>query len=118
MGLGESTIVTVTIGTREDSAEHLVGARAVKRPSSVTRPVSAVPEGLRVHDLQHLSASLLIRASQDTRTVPAGMRHESATTTLDTDACLRPETEESAPAAIAAGADSIRTGGAAATFSS
>ena len=83
--------------------------------SLAQRDVSAAQ--LRIHDLRHYFASLLIVSGLDIKTVQARLRHASAKTTLDTYGHMWPDKDESSRAAIAkimtaredSLADSLRT---------
>ena len=44
---------------------------------------AAVPDGLRIHDLRHTAASLLIASGANIKAVQSQLGHKSATTTLD-----------------------------------
>jgi len=62
--------------------------------------VDGLPEGFVFHDLRHYLASLLIASGADIKTVQARMRHELASTTLDTYGHLWPDTDESTRTAL------------------
>lgn len=75
--------------------------------------VADLPAELRIHDLRHYFASLLIASGLDVKVVQSRLRHAPAKTTLDTYSHLWPDKDESARAAVgdvfAARADSLRT---------
>lgn len=93
-----------------------VGPWQIDRAMRAVREGIGLPEGFRFHDLRHFYASLLIADGANVKVVQARLRHASAKTTLDTYSHLFPDTEESTRAAVgaalAARADSLRTGGA------
>ncbi|ORW86916.1 integrase [Mycobacterium sp. IEC1808] len=84
--------------------------------------IEGLPEKFVFHDFRHYFASLLIADGADVKTVQARMRHEHATTTLNTYAHLWPDTDESTRTTVAkvftarvaadAPADGLRTDGA------
>jgi len=57
---------------------------------------ASLPETLRIHDLRHTCASLLIAQGADVKTVSEQLRHASITITLDTYGHLFPEQRDSA----------------------
>lgn len=75
-------------------------ARAAVIAQDVEAGRTPLPGEMRLHDLRHYLASLLIHAGCDVKTVQARLRHESATTTLRVYAHLWPDADESARAAI------------------
>lgn len=84
--------------------------------------IDGLPEGFGHHDLRHYFASLLIADRHDIKTVQPRMRHETASTTLDTSTHLWPDADESTRATVGnvirarmdssgeATADQLRTG--------
>lgn len=79
------------------------GPWTIERAVRAARPgTSGLPEGFSYHDLRHYFASLLIADGADIKTVQARMRHESATTTLDTYGHLWPDADESTRSAVGA----------------
>ncbi len=98
----------------EQPTGEQVGPWQIDRAVREVRVACGLPEGFRFHDLRHYYASMLIAAGSDVKVVQARLRHASAKTTLDTYSHLWPDTEESTRAAvgaaIAARADSLRTG--------
>jgi integrase len=98
----------------EQPTGEQVGPWQIDRAVRAVREAVGLPEGFRFHDLRHFYASMLIAAGSDVKVVQARVRHASAKTTLDTYSHLWPDTEESTRAAvgaaIAARADSLRTG--------
>ncbi|WP_343047947.1 tyrosine-type recombinase/integrase [Cellulomonas humilata] len=101
------------VGHRDDPGER-VGRWQIDRAIRATREAAGLPAAFRFHDCRHCYASLLIADGADVKVVQARLRHASATTTLNTYAHLWPDTEESTRAtvgaAMAARADSLRTG--------
>ncbi|WP_034661334.1 site-specific integrase [Cellulomonas sp. KRMCY2] len=99
-----------SLKARAEEAEQQPKAKPADIEAARAR---ALPEGFRFHDLRHFYASLLIASGADVKVVQARLRHASAKTTLDTNAHLWPDTEESTRAAVgaamAARADSLRT---------
>jgi integrase len=51
---------------------------------SARRKVPGLPDGFRLHDLRHFSASLLIDNLLSVKEVQARLRHKKSATTLDT----------------------------------
>jgi integrase len=98
-------------------------SRPVARYTSETAFVNArdtvegLPRGIRIHDLRHYFASLLIASGLDVKVIQARHRHASANTTLYVYPHMWPDKDESARAAVAAVftaradalADSLRT---------
>ena len=85
--------------------------------STVWRPaveVTGLPDGTTFHDLRHFYASLLIAHGESVKVVQARLGHATAAETLDTYAHLWPDSEDRTRAAVdsalAAPADSVRTG--------
>lgn len=64
--------------------------------------VAGLPDGFRFHDLRHYYASALIAHGADVKVVQTRLRHESATTTLQTYTHLWPDRDESTRAVVAA----------------
>lgn len=109
-------------GKAGEKATHVV-TDELGRPTSpwaieralraVRESVEGLPAGFRFHDLRHHYASTLIDAGLSVKVVQSCLRHQSATTTLNTYGHLFPDTDESARAAVAAAlaarADSVRT---------
>lgn len=62
-------------------------AESYKRPSRSEHVnptyLLAVPEGLRIHDLRHTCASLLIAAGANPKAVQAHLGHSSISVTMD-----------------------------------
>ncbi|MCX4095348.1 tyrosine-type recombinase/integrase [Nocardia sp. alder85J] len=76
--------------------------RIEKAIRGVRPAVGGLPPKFSFHDLRHFYASALIAAGSNIKVVQARLRHESATTTLDTYGHMWPDTDESSKAAIAA----------------
>ena len=58
------------------------------------------PAGVRLHDLRHYYASLLIRHGESVKVVQARLGHASAKETLDTYSHLWPDSDDSTRAAV------------------
>lgn len=58
------------------------------------------PAGVRLHDLRHYYASLLIRHGESVKVVQARLGHASAKETLDTYSHLWPDSEDRTRAAV------------------
>lgn len=71
-----------------------VGPWMIQREIRAVREELGLPEGFRLHDLRHYYASMLIAGGADVKVVQARLRHEKATTTLNTYSHLWPDTEE------------------------
>lgn len=108
---GSGTLVVNAFG-RPASPKYVNAEFAAARAT-----VEGLPEGIRIHDLRHYYASMLISAGLDVKSVQARLRHKSAKTTLDIYGHLWPDSDESSRAAVAAvfaerpeiPADSLRT---------
>lgn len=111
--------MVVTSGSGAKPCGPWIIERAVR---AVRSGIAGLPEGFSYHDLRHYFASLLVADGADIKTVQARMRHESATTTLDTYGHLWPDADESTRATVGkvivarmdssseATADQLRTG--------
>jgi integrase len=85
---------------------------------NVREKVEGLPEGFTFQDLRHYFASMLIADGADIKEVQARLRHEDATTTLNTYGHLWPDADESTRHRVAKAlkrrmktADALRTKG-------
>jgi integrase len=76
------------------------GPWIIEEAISKARTKIDLPEGFVFHDLRHYLASLLIASGADIKTVQARLRHELASTTLDTYSHLWPDADESTRTAL------------------
>jgi integrase len=60
-------------------------------PSSTQRPAGPLPEELRLYDLRHTAASLMIRQGASLKAVQRQLGHATASITLDTYGHLFPD---------------------------
>jgi integrase len=84
-------------------------ARMVPIPIFVARMLATEIDGLRIHDLRHMCASLAISAGANVKVVQKLLGHRSEVLTLDKYGHLFPDDLKAVATAFDAAADPLRT---------